>query len=134
MSTRIYLIVAVGIFLQSTPTAPASKELADEIVVVKSEHNMTLLNHGRVLHTYQVALSTVSVGAKQRNGDHKVPEGEYRIDFKNPTSKFHLALRRMRKAWALILVVTLRFTGWPSSMRSWEPCTDNMIGPMDASQ
>jgi murein L,D-transpeptidase YafK len=92
MSTRIYLIVALGIFLQSTPTAPASKELADEIVVVKSEHKMTLLNHGRVLHTYQVALSTVSVGAKQRNGDHKVPEGEYRIDFKKPTSKFHLAL------------------------------------------
>jgi murein L,D-transpeptidase YafK len=35
---------------------------------------MTLWNQGKVLHTYQVALSTVAVGTKERNGDHKVPE------------------------------------------------------------
>jgi murein L,D-transpeptidase YafK len=69
-----------------------NKETVDEILILKSEHKMTLLSHGEVLHTYQVALSTVPVGAKERNGDHKVPEGDYRIDSKNPGSQFHLAL------------------------------------------
>jgi murein L,D-transpeptidase YafK len=32
------------------------------------------------------------VGGKEREGDHKVPEGEYTIDSKNPHSRFHLAL------------------------------------------
>jgi murein L,D-transpeptidase YafK len=92
MTTRIHLVAVLAIFLQSGRTAPASKELADEIVVVKSEHEMTLLHQGKVLHKYDVALSTIPVGAKERNGDHKVPEGEYRIDFKKTASQFHLAL------------------------------------------
>jgi murein L,D-transpeptidase YafK len=53
---------------------------------------MTLLRQGKVLKTYKVALSTVPVGAKEHAGDHKVPEGQYTIDAKNPHSKFHLAL------------------------------------------
>jgi murein L,D-transpeptidase YafK len=32
------------------------------------------------------------VGAKTREGDHKIPEGVYTIDAKNPASGFHLAL------------------------------------------
>lgn len=53
---------------------------------------MTLLRDGKVLKTYKVALSTVPIGAKEREGDHKVPEGLYVIDAKNAHSKFHLAL------------------------------------------
>jgi hypothetical protein len=34
MTTRIYLVAVLAIFLQSGQLAPASKELADEIVVV----------------------------------------------------------------------------------------------------
>jgi murein L,D-transpeptidase YafK len=91
LATQIVLILVV---LQSGKTnSPAeTKQIADEILIMKSEHKMTLLNQGKVLHVYQVALSTVPVGAKERNGDHKVPEGSYRIDYKNPASQFHLAL------------------------------------------
>jgi murein L,D-transpeptidase YafK len=32
-------------------------------------------------------------GYKQREGDGRTPEGRYAIDFKNPRSRFHLALR-----------------------------------------
>src|SRR6266403_1065299 len=45
-----------------------------------------------VLKTYKVALSRKPVGAKEREGDHKVPEGEYVVDSKNSHSRFHLAL------------------------------------------
>lgn len=70
-----------------TPSLPA-----DLIVVEKSAHTMSLMQAGKLLKTYKVALSTMPVGAKQREGDHKVPEGRYVIDVKNPHSKFHLAL------------------------------------------
>jgi murein L,D-transpeptidase YafK len=65
---------------------------ADRIVVEKSTRTMTLMRDGIVLKTYKVALSREPVGAKEREGDHKVPEGEYVIDSKNPHSRFHLAL------------------------------------------
>lgn len=53
---------------------------------------MNLLADGKVLKSYKVALSTVPVGAKEREGDHKVPEGLYIVDRKNSHSQFHLAL------------------------------------------
>ena len=53
---------------------------------------MQLLQGGKVLKTYSVALSREPVGAKQREGDHKVPEGKYAIDSKKKQSRFHLAL------------------------------------------
>jgi murein L,D-transpeptidase YafK len=65
---------------------------ADRIEVHKSERTMILLHDGKPLKTYEVALSTVPVGAKEREGDHKVPEGLYIVDTKNPHSQFHLAL------------------------------------------
>ena len=65
--------------------------LADRIVIVKSRRTLSLLGDGRILRVYKVALSH-EPGAKQREGDHKVPEGEYVVDSKNPHSRFHLAL------------------------------------------
>jgi murein L,D-transpeptidase YafK len=52
---------------------------------------MTLMNNGKVLKTYKVALSAHSIGGKERLGDDKTPEGIYTVDWKNAQSKFHLA-------------------------------------------
>lgn len=59
--------------------------------MVKSAHTMTLMARGQILKVYQVALGRRS-GAKDHQGDHKTPEGEYIIDQKNSQSRFHLAL------------------------------------------
>lgn len=72
-------------------TTPPTKT-ADRIVVEKSARTMKLMHGNEVLKTYRVALSPEPVGAKQREGDHKVPEGRYVIDSKNSHSRFHLAL------------------------------------------
>jgi len=69
-----------------------TQQKADRIEIHKAEHVMNLFHAGKVIKTYKVALSTVPVGAKEREGDHKVPEGEYIVDRKNPHSQFHLAL------------------------------------------
>lgn len=68
------------------------KIVADHIVIIKSSRTMKLMNHDKVLRSYRVALGGAAVGAKQKQGDHKTPEGEYRIDAKNPHSQYHLAL------------------------------------------
>jgi len=62
------------------------------IVIVKSERTMALLSEGQVVKTYKVALGTAPVGRKERQGDHKTPEGLYVIDSKNAKSQFHLSL------------------------------------------
>jgi murein L,D-transpeptidase YafK len=93
MWIRCALLLAVSL-LQASATAGtvAQQKKVDLIVVEKSAHTMTLISRGNALKTYHVALSTVPVGAKERAGDHKVPEGKYTIDEKKPTSRFHLAL------------------------------------------
>lgn len=73
-----------------TKAEPTQK--ADRIEVRKGERIMTLMRDGKPLKTYKVALSTVPVGPKEREGDHKVPEGLYVVDAKNAHSQFHLAL------------------------------------------
>jgi len=87
----VALLIA-GLLLPSVTSATDAKEKADRIEVHKADRTMTLLRAGKVLKTYKVALSTVPVGAKQREGDHKVPEGQYIVDRKNAHSTFHLAL------------------------------------------
>ena len=83
-----FLLLPSRSFDQST----RPEEKADRIEIHKAERKMSLLRGGKVLKTYTVALSTVPTGAKQREGDHKVPEGLYVVDAKNAHSKFHLAL------------------------------------------
>lgn len=56
---------------------PAKK---DKLVLIdKSEFKCYLFNKGNLVRTYEIALGQVPVGAKEKQGDLKVPEGEYKI-------------------------------------------------------
>lgn len=66
--------------------------VADHIVIIKSARTMTLMNHDKVLKTYRVALGSSPLGAKEKQGDHKTPEGDYVIDARNAHSQYHLSL------------------------------------------
>ena len=78
--------------IASAGAAETPTPQTDHILVEKSARTMTLMHGDKILKTYKVALSREPIGAKEREGDHKVPEGEYVIDSKNPHSRFHLAL------------------------------------------
>ncbi len=69
-----------------------SPEHADRVVVLKSKRTLYIYQGDKILRTYRVALGGNPVGPKTRQGDHKTPEGNYRIDAKKPKSQFHLAL------------------------------------------
>ncbi len=93
MWIRCALLLVASLVQVSAPTGTvAPHEKVDLIVVEKAAHAMTLMSKGNALKTYRVALSTVPLGAKERVGDHKVPEGKYTIDEKKPASRFHLYL------------------------------------------
>ena len=56
-------------------------------------HELQLLDTGNnVMRTYSIAIGRGGVEPKQRQGDHKTPEGLYVIDRHNRDSRFHRAL------------------------------------------
>lgn len=70
---------------------PAGVE-ADLVVVDKAKRQLLLYSDGQLLKSYRVSLGRVPVGAKEREGDKKTPEGQYLIDFRKPDSAYFRAL------------------------------------------
>lgn len=69
------------------------KGSVDRILIEKSSRRLTLISQGEVLKSYKIALGGNPVGAKERKGDNKTPEGNYVIDGRNRDSRYHLSLR-----------------------------------------
>ena len=74
------------------PDLVAEAERADFVEVDKSERELRLLRDGEVLKTYRISLGFAPEGDKRQEGDGKTPEGRYRLDYRNPQSRFHLSL------------------------------------------
>jgi murein L,D-transpeptidase YafK len=94
---RVLPLGLLAIFMACAASTTFAKDEAkpvkvDRILIEKSKRTMTLFNGDTVVKTYKIALGGEPVGAKQREGDHKSPEGFYTIDSRNAKSKFHLAL------------------------------------------
>jgi murein L,D-transpeptidase YafK len=53
---------------------------------------MYLFHGSQVLRAYDIDLGFAPAGDKKVEGDGKTPEGEYRIDRRNPDSKYHLSV------------------------------------------
>ena len=87
-------VMAAGLFAcSSMQTSQYPNQFADRVVVEKGKRTMTLMQSGKVLKTYKVALGQNPVGHKEQIGDQRTPEGVYAIDLRRPESRFNLALR-----------------------------------------
>src|SRR5437879_3526620 len=89
---RKWIVVLLALALSSDAFGDREAK-ADAIVIHKSERELLVLKEGKVLMSYRVALGRNPIGAKQREGDGKTPEGEYRISGRNAMSAFHKSLR-----------------------------------------
>jgi murein L,D-transpeptidase YafK len=92
---RIRVLTGLVIALVSVVGAlqTASTPLhADRVVVLKKERTLQLLNQGKVIKTYKVALGGDPVGPKTRQSDHKTPECVYLLDSRNPHSQFYKSI------------------------------------------
>lgn len=68
-------------------------EMADRVVVRKSERQLLLMRGDQVLRTFSVALGLSPTGHKRQEGDFRTPEGNYRLSGRNPNSDFFLAIQ-----------------------------------------
>jgi murein L,D-transpeptidase YafK len=87
----VLILTSMSIGVASRLAAQAATKV-DRIVVEKSKLTLKLMDGTKTLKTYKVALGGQPVGAKDRQGDHKTPEGIYSVDAKNPNSQFYKAL------------------------------------------
>jgi murein L,D-transpeptidase YafK len=62
------------------------------VVIHKRARKLQLFSGQTLLAEYPIALSARPEGAKQREGDRKVPEGHYFICEKHPSRRFYLFL------------------------------------------
>ena len=70
---------------------PASAA-ADEVLVLKSQRKLYLMQGGKILKRYKVSLGGHPVGPKIREGDRKTPEGKYVLDWHNTESQFYKSI------------------------------------------
>ena len=66
---------------------------ASKVLVRKSERRLYLMRGDEVLRTYRVALGLNPVGHKEREGDFRTPEGQYRLVKRNPRSDFFMSMK-----------------------------------------
>ncbi len=84
-----YIII---ILLFAASASAGEIVLADKVLVEKKARQLTLLSKGRELKVYKIALGGNPIGAKEKEGDGKTPEGLYIIDSRNKNSGYHLSL------------------------------------------
>ena len=73
------------------PLPPLTEQI-DRIEIDKGQRLLTVFKGGEALRTYPIGLGRDPVGAKTQQGDGRTPEGTFRIDRRNPNSKFNLSL------------------------------------------
>ena len=90
-SACLCLVMATGAL---AGTAFSSEfELADRVVVHKSEHKLYLYDGEHLMGVYKVALGLSPVGQKERERDFRTPEGHYYLARRNTRSDYFLAIQ-----------------------------------------
>ncbi|GAC1454409.1 MAG: hypothetical protein PVS2B3_06460 [Steroidobacteraceae bacterium] len=80
---------AQPVMLRSGDTLP----VVDRVVVHKAQRRLDLMHGGNVVRSYHVALGLNPTGQKERSGDFRTPEGDYRLDRRNSRSDYFLSIK-----------------------------------------
>ena len=67
---------------------PADKKI-DKLIVRKSRRIMEVYSGGQLIKTYKISFGQNPIGDKEFEGDKRTPEGQYKINDKNPKSTFY---------------------------------------------
>jgi murein L,D-transpeptidase YafK len=89
------VFLASGAGALCTPPAVVASEvqMADRVVIKKSERKLYLFSEDAVLQTMDIALGLVPTGDKEHEGDFRTPEGEYQLTERNAASDFFLSIK-----------------------------------------
>lgn len=72
--------------------APVKPKVADEVMVLKSQRVLELLQDGKVFATFPISLGAHWRGPKREAGDGRTPEGVYEIDGRTERTRYTRAL------------------------------------------
>jgi murein L,D-transpeptidase YafK len=86
----LFFLTSIGLIYYFYPQTKLSADAKiDKLIVIKSKRIMEAYSNGQLLKTYKISLGQNPVGDKQFQGDKRTPEGEYKINGRNPNSGFH---------------------------------------------
>jgi len=74
------------------PLSAGEFPVADNVIIEKAARKLHLLQDGEIFRTFNIALGIQPDGDKKQEGDFKTPEGNYRLDRRNPNSEFFLSI------------------------------------------
>ncbi len=86
---RLFLL---GLLALSSMIQAGEFPVAEKVVVEKEKRKLHLIKDNEIFRTFDIALGIAPVGDKQSEGDFKTPEGNYRLDERNPDSDFFLSI------------------------------------------
>ena len=87
-------LILLVLLVAGPPVAVAGAiEMADRVVVHKTERKLLLMRGERVLRSFAVALGLSPSGPKRQEGDFRTPEGVYRLSGRNASSDYFLAIK-----------------------------------------
>ena len=94
MLLRVWLVLALlgGALSGCAKVATYDGPEVTRVVVMKSQRRMYLLHHDQLLGSYETMLGFAPEGHKRTEGDGRTPEGRYRVDRRNPESRYHLSI------------------------------------------
>ena len=72
------------------PTAVSAP--VTRVVVNKAERELLLYAGEQLVRRYPINLGDAPVGHKTTEGDERTPEGDYRLDWRNPNSRYHRSI------------------------------------------
>jgi len=84
------ILITLLLILQTANGISSLK--ADAVLVIKSERRLYLLFKGVPFASFPVTFGANPTGHKQKQGDERTPEGHYRLDYKNPNSKYYKSI------------------------------------------
>lgn len=86
----VVVVVCAGV---NGPSLAVEPEMAERVVIKKSERKLYLYKGERVLRSMDIALGLVPTGDKEVEGDYRTPEGDYMLTKRNPASDYFLSIQ-----------------------------------------
>ena len=87
----LFCLSFVAVSQASVAAAPDGKVI-EKVLVLKSAHQLQLINDGKPFKTYRISLGKRPIGPKLMEGDKRTPEGLYWLVWRKTSDRFNLAM------------------------------------------
>ena len=87
-----FLCLSFVAVTQASTVETLDGKVIEKVLVLKSAHQLQLINDGKPIKTYRISLGKNPKGQKLMEGDRRTPEGFYWLDWRKVSDRFNLAM------------------------------------------